>query len=89
MDCKTIADLVLTAGIVVFACLTWLATKRYAYVTGLALFVETNREIVGNKQNFDTETGIKTMRAIKKRFPEVYEDMKECLNKETQAKVEK
>ena len=89
MDCKTIVDLALTAGIVAFACLTWLATRKYAYMTGLALFVEANRDVAGTKQPNDRVSGIRTMRAIKKRFPRVYEDMQDCLDAGTKQEIAK
>lgn len=88
MDCKTIVDLVLTAGIVVFAYLTWRATKRYAYVTGLAMFAEAYRDVAGTKAQHDRGTGLRTIRAIRKRFPEVYEDMSECLNAADRQEIE-
>jgi len=58
MNSKTVIELLLTVAIATFAGLSWLATKRCAYVTGLALFIQANRDIVGNAVNPERGTAI-------------------------------
>ena len=89
MESKTVVELILTAVIAAFAGATWWATKTYAYVTGLALFIQTNKEIVGIGQGIERGMAKQTMRAIRKRFPKVYNDMRACMNAETRADVER
>jgi hypothetical protein len=43
MDCKSIADVLLTLGIAVFAGLTWWSTRSYARMAALGLFSQSIR----------------------------------------------
>ena len=89
MDSKTVVELILTAVIAAFAGATWWATKTYAYVTGLALFIQATKEIVGAGQGIDRGMAKQTMRAIRKRFPRVYDDMRACMNPGSRDEVER
>lgn len=89
MNCKTLIELLLTAVIALFAGLTWLATSTYSYISGLTLFIHTNRDLVGINQGIDRPMAVRTMRALKKRFPKVYKDMRGCMNPGTRDDVEK
>ena len=89
MDCKTLADVALTAAIVLFAALTWNATNTYAYVAGVTLFIEASKEFSGGAQGMEKPLAKSTLKALRKRFPRVYEDMSGCLNPDARAEIEK
>jgi hypothetical protein len=88
LDSKTIADIALTVALAIFAGLTWWATRTYGYITGLSLFVQANKEISGVTKPADPAMAKRTMRAIKKQFPRVYRDMRDCLNADAQKEIE-
>jgi hypothetical protein len=89
MDCKTLAEVGLTAAIALFAGLTWQATRTYAYIAGVTLFIQASKDISGVSQGVDIPMAKRTMKALRKRFPRVYEDMRECLNPNTRDEIEK
>lgn len=88
MDCKTLADVVLTAVIALFAGLTWHATRTYSYIAGVTLFIQASKDISGVSTGVDRPMARRTMKALRKRFPRVYSDMCECLNQDTRKEIE-
>jgi len=88
MNCRTIVDIALTGAVALFAGLTWWSSRTYAYIAGLSLFVQTSKEISGTSTGVDRPMAKRTVRVLRKSFPAVYRDMRECLNPETRREVE-
>jgi hypothetical protein len=88
VDCKTLTELVFTAAIALFAALTWHATRTYAYIAGVTLFIQASKDVSGVSQGVDIPMAKRTMKALRRRFPRVYSDMCGCLNPETRKEIE-
>lgn len=88
MDLKTIIDIALTAAIAAFACLTWRATHKYAYLTGLTLFTQAHKDVVGAVPGADRNAGLATMKMVREQFPDIYEKMKGHISEDSRRKIE-
>lgn len=88
MECKAIIEVALTVVIAVFAGLTWRATRAYATIAGLSLFLETHKELVGITQGVDRAASIGAMKVIKEVYPQVYVKMSKLMNSQTRKEIE-
>ncbi|MGA8311249.1 MAG: hypothetical protein WB755_14540 [Terriglobales bacterium] len=88
MNCQTLASLSLAGAVALFAGLTWWSTRTYAYLAGITLFIQASKDITGTSQGVDRPLAKRTMKALRKAFPAVYLEMRECLNQEIRREIE-
>jgi hypothetical protein len=87
MDCKTIVELLLTLGIVVFAGLTWLSTRSYSRMAALGLFSQYIRGTMSN-ENAEVEGSIAALKIVREEFPGMYQKLRHRINENIRARIE-
>jgi len=87
MDCKAIVELLLTIGIVAFAGLTWLSTRRYARMTALSLLSQYIRGTMSN-ENAEVEGSIAALRIVREEFPAMYQKLRHRINENIRTRIE-
>ena len=87
MDCKTIVDLLLTLAIAAFAFGTWRATRSYARLIGLSLFLEHLRGTKAADPG-DRKTSIEALKLVRVEFPDIFETMKPRINPDIAREIE-
>ena len=71
-EIKAITDLLLTAAITGFALGTWRATRSYARLTGLTLFLD-NLKGTRASDPGDRKMSINALRIVRAEFPDIFQ----------------
>lgn len=87
MDWRTTSNVLLTVAIAYFAFRTWKATKSYARMTGLSLFLA-QFNVVVTACGGARKAAIDALRMIKNEFPDIYEAMKKHISADTRKEIE-
>ena len=87
MRCANIVELLLTAAIAAFACLTWLSTRTYARLYGLGLLFEHFQKLFGPEDGAK-RASIAAIRFIRSEYPDVYAVIADRLGVADKAKIE-
>jgi hypothetical protein len=84
---KSIADVLLTLGIVVFAGLTWRSTRSYARMAALGLFSQYIRGTM-SADNAELEGSIAALKIVREEFPAMYQSLRHRINANIRTRIE-
>ena len=88
MELSTASNLILSLALVVFAILTWKATRSYSRMTGLALLLTHFENLLKLPDEGPRRASVEAMKIIRKEFPDIYDKMKDRINTNDRKEIE-
>ncbi len=88
MDLPAVSNLILSVALLVFAFLTWKATRSYSRLTGLALLLTQFENLLKLPDEAPRRASVEAMKIIRKEFPDIYEKMRNRINVNDRNQIE-